>query len=228
MARPLRPETAGGIFHVTARATHGRLLFVTDADREDFLAILTRVVHRYRWECLGWCLLGTHYHLLLRTPGPNLGHGMRDLNGTFARRRNHRYGEFGSLLAERYTDRLVRSEEHFLNALQYIALNPVRAGLARRPEDWRWSSHAALAGLVRRPFALAARSALRPFRGRRDDYRRFVDSCAGLATRVAGAVSGTSQTTPSGGSVTSADHGWSFHGTASASAPTPLPTSEPP
>jgi REP-associated tyrosine transposase len=231
MARPLRPEAAGGTFHLTARATWGRRLFLTDEDREDFLAILTRVVRRYRWECLGWCLMGTHYHLLVHTPAPNLGNGMRDLNGTYARRLNHRHGHFGSVLAERYSDRVIRSDEHFVNALQYIALNPVHAGLVRRPEQWRWSSHAALAGLVRRPLALAARGALRRFRGKREDYRSFVDSCAGLGSRVsraAAAGSGTSHTTASGGSVTSAEKGWSFQRTASASTPKPLPTSEPP
>jgi putative transposase len=231
MARPLRPEASGGTFHLTARATCGRRLFLTDDDREDFLAILTRVVRRYRWECLGWCLMGTHYHLLVRTPAPNLGKGMRDLNGTYVRRLNHRHGHFGSVLAERYSDRVIRSDEHFVNALQYIALNPVQAGLVRRPEQWRWSSHAALAGLGRRPVALAVRAALRPFRGRRDDYRSFVESCAGLGSRVFRAVaarSGTSHSTPSGGSVTSAEKGCSFQGTASASTPKPLPMSEPP
>jgi putative transposase len=226
MARPLRPEAAGRIFHVTARSTWGRELFVTDADRQDFLKLLERVVGRYRWHCLAWCLMGTHYHLIVRTPKPNLGRGMRDLNGTYARRFNERHGRFGSVFAERYADRVIRSEEHFAKALQYVALNPVWARLASRPEHWRWSSHAALAGLVRRPFALAVRVALRLFRGGAHDYRRFVDSCAGLSTPPSS--SGTSQRTARGGSVSSADQGCSFQGTSSASTPEPFPTSEPP
>ena len=159
------------------------------------------------------------------TPTPNLGRGMRDLNGAYARRFNERHGRFGSVLAERYSDRVIRSHEHLVNALQYLALNPVKAGLVRRPEHWAWSSHAALAGLRRRPFFLAARTALRAFHGRARDYRRFVESCAGLASRV---LSGSSHTTASGGSTTSAENGCSFQGTASANTPSPLPTSEPP
>jgi REP-associated tyrosine transposase len=229
MPRPHRPEKAGRVFHVTVRATTGRRLFVVDADRELFLRLLDKIVRRYGWEVLAWCLMGTHYHLLVRTPRPTLGVGMRDLNGIYARAFNERHGEFGSLLAERYKDRVVRSDEHLMNALQYIALNPMRAGLVRRPEHWRWSSHAALAGLVRRPFVLAARVALRAWRGKAADYRAFVDSCAGLGSRLRSAfTSGTSQTTASGGRTTSAENACSPQGTGSASTPRPLPTSEPP
>ncbi len=191
------------------------------------MRLLERVVRRYRWQCLAWCLMGTHYHLIVRTPRPNLGRGMRDLNGAFARQLNERHGKFGSLFAERYSDVVIRSDEHFVKALRYVALNPVRARIVRRPEHWRWSSHAALAGLVRRPFVLAARTALRLFRGKPLDYRRSVDFEAGLSS-PASTVSGESHTTPSGGSVTSADHCCSFQGTSSASTPKPLPTSEPP
>jgi putative transposase len=237
MARPLRPEAPGRVFHLTARSTWGRELFLTDADREDFLRLLERVVRRYRWQCLAWCLMDTHYHLIVRTPAANLGAGMRDLNGAYARRFNERHGRFGSVLAERYAHRVVRSEEHFANALRYVALNPVFAGLVRRADHWRWSSHRALAGLIRRPFALAVRAALRLFRGTRDDYRRFVDSgardtaasaSASASASKSASGSGASQTTASGGSVTSAENGCSFHGVDSASTPKPLPTSEPP
>jgi putative transposase len=231
MARPLRPEAAGRVFHLTARATWNRDLFMTDADCKDFLALLEAVVRRYRWQIFAWCLMDTHYHLILRTPTTNLGIGMRDLNGAYARRFNERHGRYGSVFAERYSDQVIRSEEHFANAMRYVALNPVWANLVRRPEHWRWSSHAALAGLVRRPFVLAARAALRMFRAKPADYRRFVDSDAALsspATASTSASSGTSQTTASGGSVTSAEKGCSFQGTSSAATPNPLPTSEPP
>ena len=225
MARPHRPEGAGRVFHITARATWKRELFVDGKDRDDFLRLLERIAKRYGWQVLGWCLLGTHYHLLVRTPKPTLGLGMRDLNGIYARDFNKRHGRHGSVLSERYADRVIRSDDHLTKAQGYIALNPVHAGLVRRPEQWRWSSHSALAGLARRPRVLAARRALRAFFGRAYEYRRYVDSCAGLSTPVA---SGTSHSTASGGSVTSADHGCSFQGTASASTPSPLPTSEPP
>lgn len=225
MGRPLRPEAAGRTFHVTARATWDRDLFLDDDDRADFMRLLDRVARRYGWQVLGWCLLGRHYHLLVRTPRPNLGRGMRDLNGAYARRFNERHARFGSVLAGRYADRVVRSHAHLLDTLRYIAMNPVRAGLVRRPEHWRWSSHGTPAGLGRRPVGLAAHGALQALRGRTSGYRRFVEACAGLASRL---VSGTSHTTASGGSTSSAEKGWSLQGTATASTPRPLPTSEPP
>ena len=225
MARPLRPEAPGRTFHLTSRAVFGRELFLDDTDRRDFMRLLARTTRRYGWQLMGWCLMGTHYHLLVRTPIANLGVGMRDLNGSYARRFNERHGRYGSVFAERYADRVIRSHEHYVNALQYLALNPVHARLVDRPERWPWSSHRALAGFARRPAFLAARAALREFSGRARDYRRFVEGCAGLASRV---LSGTSHTTASGGSATSAEKGWSFQGTDSARTPSPLPTSEPP
>jgi putative transposase len=189
------------------------------------MRLLAGATRRYGWQLMGWCLMGTHYHLLVRTPVGNLGAGMRDLNGSYARRFNQRHGRYGSVFAERYADRLIRSNEHFVNALQYLALNPVHAGVVDRPERWRWSSHRALAGLARRPVFLARRAVLSAFSGRAGDYRRFVETCAGLADRF---FSGTSQTTARGGKTTSAEKGWSFQGTDSARSPIPLPTSEPP
>lgn len=205
MGRPLRPEAPGRTFHLTARAVFGRELFVDDADRRDFMRLLARTTRRYGWQLMGWCLMGTHYHLLVRTPAPNLGAGMRDLNGSYARAFNERHGRYGSVFAERYADRVIRSHEHLVNALQYLAMNPVHARLVDRPERWRWSSHGALARFAR--------------------YRRLATAAARFVSRV---VSGTSQTTASGGTTTSAEKGWSFQGTDSARTPSPLPTSEPP
>ena len=108
------PKRQDEFFHLTARATWGRVLFIGDDDREDFLMLLRRVARRYGWQCLAWCLMSNHYHLVLSTPKPNLGLGMRDLNGTYARRFNERHGRYGSVFAERYSDQVIRSEEHFV------------------------------------------------------------------------------------------------------------------
>jgi len=205
MGRPLRPEAPGRTFHLTARAVFGRELFVDDSDRRAFMRLLARTTRRYGWQLMGWCLMGTHYHLLVRTPAANLGDGMRDLNGSYARAFNQRHGRYGSVFAERYADRVIRSHEHFVNALHYLAMNPVHARLVDRPERWRGSNHGALARLAR--------------------YRRVAGACVRLASSV---LSGTSQTTASGGSVTPAEKGWSFQGTDSARSPSPFPTSEPP
>jgi REP element-mobilizing transposase RayT len=146
MARPLRIQAHGATYHVTANSTFGRRLFVENDDRRWFEYRLDDVIRRYEWSCKAHCLLGTHYHLLVTTPEPNLAAGMKRLNGLHAQAVNDRHEQFGSLFRQRYQTQLVETDGHLLAALRYIALNPVRAGLCKRPADWRWSSYPAAIG----------------------------------------------------------------------------------
>jgi putative transposase len=146
VARPPRTQASGATYHVTARATFGRVLFRENDDRRYFEFRLDDVARRFEWSCKAHCLLGTHYHLLITTPEPNLAAGMHRLNCLHAQAFNQRHDEFGHLLQDRYHTVLVEHEGHFLNLFRYIALNPVRAGLCAAPRDWRWSSYAASIG----------------------------------------------------------------------------------
>jgi len=100
------------------------------------------------WGCLAYCLLDTHLHLLLQTPEPNLGLGMKWFQGSYAQDFNYRHARRGHVFGGRFYSQRIRCDEHLLAALVYVALNPVRAGLVRQPEDWRWSSYAATVGLA--------------------------------------------------------------------------------
>jgi REP element-mobilizing transposase RayT len=148
VARRLRIQAGGATYHVTARATFGRRLFLENDDRRFFEFRLDDVVRRCDWSCKAHCLMGTHYHLLVTTPEPNLAEGMKRLNGLHAQSFNHRHAQHGHLLQDRYHTELVEAEGHFLELFRYIALNPVRAGLCARPADWRWSSYAGAIGLA--------------------------------------------------------------------------------
>jgi putative transposase len=139
---------AGGVHHVTSRGNGKQLVFGRPADHLIFLRLLAQVVVRFRWQCLTYCLMRNHYHLLVRTPEPNLGVGMHRLNGRYARDFNRRYGRTGHLWERRYHSVLLREDAHLAQTVGYIALNPVRAGICKRPEGWRWSAHRALAGLA--------------------------------------------------------------------------------
>jgi putative transposase len=112
-----------------------------DRDRQMFLDLLERVVGGHSWRCTAYCLMSTHYHLLVTTPQANLAVGMRQLNGLFARRFNSRRDRSGALFESRYRCELVMSDGHLLEIYRYLALNPVRAGMVERPEDWRWASY---------------------------------------------------------------------------------------
>ena len=91
MARPLRLQFPGAVYHVTGRGNARQKVFFTDADRELFLRTLSDVVSRYRWICHAYCLMPNHYHLLIETPKPNLSLGMRQLNGIYTQRFNRRH-----------------------------------------------------------------------------------------------------------------------------------------
>jgi putative transposase len=83
MARPLRLQFAGAVYHVTNRRNAYKKIFSNDIDRELFLKTLAHVVSRYRWICHAYCLMANHYHLLVETPKANLSIGMRQLNGIY-------------------------------------------------------------------------------------------------------------------------------------------------
>lgn len=121
-----------------------------------FMAFLGQTVHRFRWTCLAYCLMTNHFHLVLSLSSPNLAKGMHRLNGLYARRFNERHGYVGHLFEARYSSTLIASEKHFLDAIRYVALNPVTAGLCDDPADWEWSSFRATAGLAPCPRFLAA------------------------------------------------------------------------
>ena len=146
MPRPPRVLVAGGVYHVTAQGNTGRIAFEDDDDRERFLELVAEVVRRREWSCRSYCLLSTHYHLLFRTPEPDLAAGMQYLNGCFAQWANWRRNQEGHVFKRRYGARLVAHEGHALEVHRYIALNPVRAGIVRNPLAWRWSSLSALLG----------------------------------------------------------------------------------
>jgi REP element-mobilizing transposase RayT len=132
--------------HVNTRRNVDQLLFVDDADRLLFLDTLGQTVARHGWLCHGFCLMSNHYHLLVETPESGLGAGMLLLNGSYARYFNWRHATVGHVFQGPYYDEPVTSDGHLLETCRYVVLNPVRAGIVRRPFDWRWSSYRATAG----------------------------------------------------------------------------------
>lgn len=146
MARPLRLQFPGGIYHVTARGNDRGPIFEDDDDRARFLVVLAATVARYRVVCHAYCLMGNHYHVLLQTPGANLSAAMRQLNGVYTQRFNRRHQRCGHVLQGRFGAQLVDGEAYLREVCRYIVLNPVRAGFVEHPGDWRWSSFRATAG----------------------------------------------------------------------------------
>jgi REP element-mobilizing transposase RayT len=172
MARPLRLEHPGALWHVTARGNERGDVFRDDADRREFLAVLGRTVTIYGWRLHAYVLMGNHYHLLVETPEPTLSRGMRDLNGVTTQRFNRRHGRTGHLFEGRFKAILVERDAHLLEVARYIVLNPVRGGAARSAAAWPWSSFKATAGLAETPDWLDTEWTLEQFGRRPAEARR--------------------------------------------------------
>jgi len=151
MARAFRTQVAGLLYHVTARGNRREPIFADDFDRQRFLGLTALVVRKYHWTCHAYCLMTTHYHLMITTREPNIGRGMQALNGRYAQSFNRRHKLAGHVFQDRYHSVVVEQESHLLELVRYIALNPVRAGLCSAPEDWRWSSYACTLGVRKTP-----------------------------------------------------------------------------
>ena len=151
MARPLRIEFAGALYHVTARGNAQAPIFLDDDDRIYFLNQLARAADRCDWLVHGYCLMGNHYHLLVETRENTLAKGMKYLNGTYSQRFNHSHGRVGHVFQGRYKAILVEKEAHLLELNRYVVLNPVRADMVHSAKDWPWSNYRATAGLIDKP-----------------------------------------------------------------------------
>jgi len=184
MARPLRVEYPGAVYHITSRGNAGQPIFTSPTDFRAFLSTLAQAIDRFAWVCHGYCLMPNHYHLLLETPHGELSRGMQWLNGVYTQAFNRRHHRLGHLLQGRFKAILVEKESHLLELARYVVLNPVRAGLTKRPEAWRWSSYRATAGYEPPPPWLSTDWILYHFSNQRPQalraYRRFVPEGVGV------------------------------------------------
>ena len=141
MARPLRLEFPGALYHITSRGDRREDIYEVDADRIGFLELIGDVCGSYNWVCYAYCLMSNHYHLLIETPDANLSKGMRQLNGVYTQQFNFRHKRVGHVFQGRYKAIHVDKDDYLLELSRYIVLNPVRAGMVRKVHQWSWSSY---------------------------------------------------------------------------------------
>ena len=151
MARGPRLNVENGIYHTMARGNRKGIIFENTDDRIRFREIQAEAAERYRVQVLEECQMGTHYHMVVRTPLANLSKFMQFLNGRFAQDSNWRHARTGHVFGERFRPILIDTDQYLKAAASYVVLNPVAGGLVQSPADWSWSSYRATAGLEEPP-----------------------------------------------------------------------------
>ena len=146
MSRPLRLEFSGALYHVTSRGDRREDIYHDDVDRALWLDTLAQCCERFNWAIHAWCQMSNHYHLVIETAEGNLSAGMRQLNGVYTQAHNRRHQRVGHVFQGRYKAILVDRDSYLLELLRYVVLNPVRARMVARAQDWAWSSYPAMIG----------------------------------------------------------------------------------
>ena len=202
MARPLRIEFQGGVYHVTARGWERRDVVRDDQDRAAWVRLLDRVALRCGWRVFAWALMRNHWHIFLSTPEANLSQGMHDLNSGYATLFNRRHRRSGALLQGRFKAILVQEEGYAWTLSRYVHLNPLRAGAVERPAQYQWSSYQYYVRPKGAPGWLDWQTVLGEIGTNmtkcRREYIHFVESALGghriespLATAIGGVLLGT-------------------------------------
>jgi REP element-mobilizing transposase RayT len=191
MARPIRVEFPGAVYHVTARGNERRKTFRDDADRRRFLAALEEAVGLHGLRLHGFCLMPNHYHLLVETPLGNLSRAIGWFQTTYTVRFNLRHRRSGHLFQGRFKAHVVEADSYSMELLRYVHLNPVRprdkqASVPVESRDalkqYAWSSHQAYLGLMKAPTWLCTEWLSFFARRRKEaqrEYERFVEDAFG-------------------------------------------------
>ena len=180
MARRPRLTFPGAIHHVMSRGNRKSKIFTNDADRLDFLELLSAARERFGVRWRSFVLMNTHYHLKVETPKGNISRAMAFVNGQYTQRWNRRHRTTGHVFEGRFKSPLIDDGHYARAVLRYIALNPVEGNYVRHAAHWPWSSHRALAGLVSPPEFLDVEWLRQTFDGRtlrecQRQYQEFID-----------------------------------------------------
>ncbi len=141
MARPLRIEYEGAVYHVISRGNRGEYIFEEGTDKEVFIEILQKAVERYKIDVYAYSVMSNHYHLLIEPPHGALTKVMHYIGSSYGSYLRRTKGWTGHLFGGRYKSLCVDRESYLLELSRYIHLNPVKAGIVKRPEEYRWSSY---------------------------------------------------------------------------------------
>ncbi len=182
MARPLRIEYEGAVYHVTARGNERRKIYFSKTDYEQFLNYIAEARKRYGIQLHSYVLMSNHYHLIIETPEANLGKAMHYVNGSYTAYINRKKKRIGHLFQGRYKAIVVAKDSYLMELSRCIHLNLVRAGMVQKPEEYSYSSYKSYVTrkkdeAVSQDLLLSMVSGNKRDAGR--NYRLFVESAIG-------------------------------------------------
>ena len=180
MARPLRVEHEGAVYHILSRGNRAEFIFEEDSDKEYFLQILQKAAERYGIVLYAYCIMGNHYHLLVGVPFGMLSKVMHAVQSSYGSYLQRERGWIGHVFAGRYKSLCVEKEGYLLELSRYIHLNPVKAGIVKKPEEYLWTSYRCYMGEEKKPEWLTVEWLLqeygKSFATARRKYREFVEA----------------------------------------------------
>jgi putative transposase len=183
MARPLRIEFPGAYYHIVSRGNEQRKIFNGSKDREQFLLYIGAAHDRFSAVIHCYCLMDNHYHLFIQTPLGNLSRIMHYINASYTAYFNRIHRRFGHLFQGRFNGILVEPSSYAMELSRYIHLNPVRANIVKKAEDYRWSSYRFYLGVSDKPEWLDTDLILSYFGKvkfqRIQQYRNFIQEAIG-------------------------------------------------
>ncbi len=182
MARPLRIEYEGAVYHVTSRGNERKNIFFSKNDYTKFLHYLKEARNKYNVVLHCYVLMRNHYHLIIETPDGNLSRAMHLINSSYTTYINTKRKRCGHLFQGRYKSILVDTDNYLLELSRYIHLNPVRAGMVQKPEDYQYSSYPSY--IKKRKDNLLSKELISRLvscrnRNSKNEYRIFVESAIG-------------------------------------------------
>lgn len=140
MGRPWREEYSGGIYHVIARGNNKEYIFNESIDKGYFIKLLKESMEGMSYKIYGYVLMDNHYHLILQVFNKKLQEIMHQVNNKYSKYFNYKFKRVGHVFQGRYKAILVQDERYLISLLRYVHQNPIKAGMCKRVEEYKWSS----------------------------------------------------------------------------------------
>jgi REP element-mobilizing transposase RayT len=179
MSRKSREWYPNVAMHITSRGNHRNDIFRDDEDYEFYIVLIEECIKYFNneFQILGYILMTNHIHLQIQTKEKHIGFFMKRLNNFYAKYFNNKYNYIGHLFQERYGSEIINNDKYMLETSRYIHLNPVRANMVKRPEEYKWSSYSMYIGEDKEKF-INSRKILDYFKedNQRQLYKRFVEN----------------------------------------------------